>query len=131
MNLGIHGTRNLYDDRIRLKIIEVIKDKNITKIVTHAEPHGVCEIARNVARELAIPLELHFLDIRKGRGMFAQRSKEVAENSDYALIFHDGKSKGTANEKKLLDKMNKPYEYFVYEPSEDWTVDFDIESVEI
>lgn len=132
MNLGIHGTRDLYDDRIRLKILEVIEQKHVTKIVTHGEPHGVCEIARKLAQEIGMPLELHFLNIKNGRGMFANRSKEVIENSDYSLIFHDGKSKGTSNEKKMLDKFNKPYEYYVFEPSNDWSVDdFDLDNIEI
>lgn len=79
-----------------------------------------------------MPLELHFLNIKNGRGMFANRSKEVIENSDYSLIFHDGKSKGTSNEKKMLDKFNKPYEYYVFEPSNDWSADdFDLDNIEI
>ena len=64
--------------------------------------------------------------------MFEKRSKGVIESSDYTVVFHDGKSKGTSNEMKLLDKYNKPYEYYKFDRDEDWTVemsDFDIDSI--
>ena len=130
--LGVHGTRDLYDDRIRVELLELIQKYNVTRIVTHAEPHGVCEIARKLAQEQGLILELHFLDIKKGRGMFAHRSKGVIDNSDYSVVFHDGKSKGTENEVKLLKKLNKPYAYHLYERDNDWTCEFeDIEFEEI
>lgn len=123
ISLGVHGTRDLYDDRIRLKLLEIIKEHNINKIVTHAEPHGVCEIARKLAQEEGLVLELHFLDIKKGRGMFSHRSLGVIQNSDYTAVFHDGVSKGTSNEVKLLKKLNKDFEYYVFERDNDWSVD--------
>lgn len=131
--LGVHGTRDLYDDRVRLVLLDTIKKYNIGKIVTHAEPHGVCETARKLAQELGLVLELHFLDIKKGRGMFCHRSLGVIKNSDYSIVIHDGISKGTQNEIKLLEKLKKPYEYYKYEKNDDWTtdVDIDIEDFEI
>lgn len=34
VSLGVHGTRDLYDDRIRLTLIETIEKYGINKIVT-------------------------------------------------------------------------------------------------
>ena len=119
VSLGVHGTRDLYDDRIRLKLMELVEKYGINKIVTHAEPHGACEIARKFAQENGLVLELHYLNIKYAQGMFERRSKGVIENSDYTVVFHDGKSKGTSNEMKLLDKYNKPYEYYKFDRDED------------
>ena len=130
LSLGVFGTRDLYDDRIRLKIIETINEGNYTKIVTAGEPHGVCEIARKLAQELGIGLETYYLDIKKGRGMFHHRSKNVIENCDYMLVFHDGISKGTDNEVKLLKKLGKKYEYYKFDKNNDWTVDVDLMDIE-
>ena len=129
-SLGVFGTRDLYDDRIRLKITETIEKGGYTKIVTAGEPHGACEIARKLAQELGMGLETYYLDIKKGRGMFHHRSKNVIENCDYMLVFHDGSSKGTENEVKLLDKMQKPYEYYKYDKKDDWTTDIDLTDIE-
>ena len=74
-------------------------------IVTHAEPEGVCGVVRGVAKELAIPLKLHFLNFKYLRGAFERRSKDVLSDSDVSVFIHDGKSKGTSNEIKLADKM--------------------------
>lgn len=127
VSLGVHGTRDLYDDRIRLILLDCIEKHNITKIVTHAEPHGVCEIARKLAQELGLVLELHYLNIRKGKGMFYHRSMGVINNSDFSIVIHDGISKGTENEIKLLQKMKKDFEYHKIEKTDDWTTDIDID----
>lgn len=127
ISLGVHGTRDLYDDRVRIILLDCIKKYGITKIVTHAEPHGVCEIARKLAQELGIVLELHYLNIRNGRGMFYHRSFGVINSSDFSVVIHDGVSKGTQNEVKLLKKMNKDFEYHKIEKTDDWTTCFDID----
>lgn len=127
ISLGVHGTRDLYDDRVRLILLDLIKKYNINKIVTHAEPHGVCEIARKLAQEEGLILELHHLNIKKSGGMFYHRSLGVIKNSDYSVVIHDGVSKGTSNEMKLLQKLNKSFEYYKLEKADDWTTEIDFE----
>ena len=133
ISLGVHGTRDLYDDRIRLTLIKTIEKYGINKIVTHAEPHGVCEIARKLAQELGLVLELHYLNLRNGRGMFNKRSLGVIESSDYSIVFHDGVSKGTSNEVKLLQKLKKQFDYYKFDKEDDWTTysDFEIDEFEM
>jgi hypothetical protein len=114
MNLGILGSRNL----VGIKIYEFIKAEIIKKnpdlIVTSGEIKGVCEYARMIAQELKIPLLTYFYDFHKyNKGCFEKRSEQIIKNSEQILVFHDGKSKGTINEIKLLKKLNRKYEYFL------------------
>ena len=51
------------------------------------------------------------------RGAFEQRSKEIVQDADYFIILHDGKSVGTTNEKKLVEKSGKPFYYEIIEPT--------------
>lgn len=106
MRLGFHGSRTLKDERVRIIILEEIEKHKPTMIVTHAEPEGVCEMVRKIAREKAIPLKLHFLNFKYLRGAFERRSKDVLNDTDYHIFIHDGRSKGTSNELKLAIKMN-------------------------
>jgi hypothetical protein len=109
--LSVHGSRTLMDERVKIILIEEIEKHEVTEIVTHAEPDGVCDVARRLAKERAIPLKLHFLNFKYLRGAFEHRSKEVFRDSDRAVFIHDGKSKGTSNEVKLAEKMGVPYTY--------------------
>ena len=117
MKLGIHGSRTLNDERVKIIILEAIKKYNPTRIITHAEPDGVCAVARKTAKEVAIPLTVHFLNFKYLRGAFEHRSKDVMNDSDVDIVIHDGNSKGTSNEILLLNKMKKKYEVSVIEVS--------------
>ena len=111
MKLSVHGSRTLSDERVKIILLEEIKEHGVTQIVTHAEPEGVCAVARQLCRDLAIPLKLHFLNFKYLRGAFEHRSIDVLNDSDRAVFIHDGKSKGTANELKLAQKRGLPYRY--------------------
>jgi hypothetical protein len=81
-------------------------------LVTTQEPKGVCALAQVYAKENAIPLELHFLNIKRyARGAFEHRSDEVIKSVDFILLIHDGESQGTKNELARVKKFNKPYKY--------------------
>jgi len=128
-NLSFHGSRDLNDERVRIVILEEIKNHNPTTIVTHAEPGGVCGLVRKICKEMAIPLKLHFLNFKYLRGAFEHRSKDVLMDSDHSIFIHDGESKGTSNELKLSKKMKVPYTYHQLKPAlYDVSVGFDIET---
>ena len=129
--LGLHGSRTLQDERIKIIIMEEIKKHKPVVIITHAEPGGVCGVGRELCRELAIPLKLHFLNFKYLRGAFEHRSIDVIRDSNYSIFIHDGQSKGTSNELKLAEKMGAQYSYYKldpaeheesvgFEPTEDW-----------
>lgn len=109
MRLGIHGSRSLSDERIKIIILEEIEKHKPNFIVTHAEPDGVCSVARAVSKDLGIPLCLHFLNFKFLRGAFEHRSKDVIKDSDFSVFIHDGESKGTNNEIALAKKMEVPH----------------------
>jgi len=116
IRLSVHGSRTLFDERVKILLIEEINAHNVTRLVTHAEPQGVCQMARRLAKELSIPLTLHFLNFKYQRGAFEKRSKAVLLDCDRAIFIHDGKSRGTKNELKLAKKIGKPYTFHTLEP---------------
>jgi hypothetical protein len=125
--IGVFGSRKLKDERIKIIILEKIKELQPTLILTCQEPQGVSEVAQRVCKDYGYPLQLHFLNMRYLRGAFEQRSKEIIKEADYFIILHDGESKGTANEKKLIEKSGKPFFYEIIEPTEhDRSVGFNI-----
>jgi len=113
--LSIHGSRSLKDERVKIILLEEIEKNNPTTIVTYAEPDGVCKVARDLCKEKAIPLKLHFLNFRFLRGAFEHRSKEAFLDSDFCIFIHDGESKGCSNELILCKKMGLPYRYYKIE----------------
>jgi len=136
MKLTVHGSRTLDDERVQIILLEEIAKYQITEIVTHAEPEGVCGVARRLCKEKAIPLKVHFLNFKYLRGAFEHRSKDVLNDGDRAIFIHDGKSKGTSNEMKLAKKMNIPYSHHEldvtqykssvgFEIEGEWGTDFD------
>lgn len=115
--VGVFGSRTLKDERVLTIILEQIKKTNATMILTCQEPQGVSEVAQKVCKQYGYPLQLHFLNMQYLRGAFEQRSKEIVQAADYFIIIHDGVSKGTSNEKKLVEKSGKPYHYEVLQPT--------------
>ena len=127
MKLSVHGSRTLSDERVKILLMEEIEAHGITGIVTHGEPDGVCKVARDLCREKAIPLTLHFLNFKYLRGAFEHRSRDVLKGGDRAIFIHDGKSRGTSNELKLAEKMGIPYAYHRLEPTQyETSVGFEI-----
>lgn len=126
--LAVCGSRTLDDERVKIILLEEIDDKGITEIVTHAEPEGVCAVARRLCKEKAIPLKLHFLNFRYLRGAFEHRSRAVFDDCDCAIFIHDGESKGTANELKMAKKLGLPCVCHELKPSRyNASVGFEIE----
>lgn len=115
--IGVFGSRSLKDERVETIILEKIMEKKATLILTAQEPQGVCEVAQRICKKYGIPLQLHFLNMLYLRGAFEQRSIEIVAEADYFVIIHDGQSRGTANEKKLVIESGKAYHYEVLEVS--------------
>lgn len=128
MKISIHGSRGLEDERVKIILLEELQRRDVSCIVTHAEPAGVCKVARQIAREKAIPLKLHFLNFKYLRGAFERRSKAVLADCDLAICIHDGTSKGTANEIKLAKKMQvETVTHLIEESEHKQSVGFDID----
>jgi hypothetical protein len=113
MKLAVFGSRSIADNRVKIEIADFFnRHPDFNMLITTQEPKGVCALAQVYAKENAIPLELHFLNIKRyARGAFEHRSDEVIESADFILLIHDGESRGTKNELARVKKFNKPYKY--------------------
>jgi hypothetical protein len=113
MKLAVFGSRSIKDNRVKIEIADFLNENpDFDMLVTTQEPKGTCALAQIYAKENAIPLELHFLNIKRyARGAFEHRSDEVIKSSDFVLLIHDGESQGTQNELMRVKKFNKPYKY--------------------
>ena len=118
VTVGVFGSRSLDDERVETIILEKIKEWDVTHVATCQEPQGVSEVAQRVSKNYGYPLQLHFLNFQYLRGAFEQRSREIVAECDCFITIHDGESKGTANEHKLVEKSGKPFHYEVLEPSQ-------------
>jgi hypothetical protein len=117
MKLAIFGSRSIKDSRVKIEIADFLNEHpEFSTLITTQEPKGVCALAQVYAKENAIPLELHFLNIKKyARGAFEHRSDEVIKSADFIILIHDGESQGTENELARVKKFNKPYKYIKLE----------------
>lgn len=118
MKLAVFGSRTLKDERVKMLIYDAIEEHGADTIVTTQEPLGVCTVAQQVAKELSLVLELHFLNFRYRRGAYEHRSDDVIKAADFVLLIHDGVSKGTKNELERVKHFKKPYRYEVLEPTD-------------
>ena len=117
MRLSIHGSRSLSDERVKILILEEVAAHGVTALVTHGEPDGVCRVARELCREIAMPLHLHYLNFKRKRGAFAHRTVAVLADCDRALFIHDGVSRGTSNELAMAIRDAKPHSLHTLPPA--------------
>ena len=115
--LCVMGSRTLEDERVKIILLEEINKTNCAAIITCAEPGGVSEVARKLAKEKGMPLILFHLNFKYLRGAFEHRSIDALRASDAAVFVHDGESKGTANELQVCKKIGVPYRYEKLEKS--------------
>ena len=117
--LIIFGSRSLRGNKVAEIIKTTLQKKKINEVITSGGIRGVCLEAQKVCQRLAMPVKLIFPDFTKyARGAFSMRSKAIITEGDMALVIHDGISKGTANELKLLEKTGIKYEYYTMQPEE-------------
>ena len=129
MKLAFFGSRSLRTRKKEvLKIIEAeIKKHNPELVVTSGAPGGVCKLVRDYCKKNGFTLKLYNLDFKKhNRGAFQYRSMLTIEDSDYVILIHDGKSRGTKNEFDLVRRFGKLYTYHLIKiQKEDIRVDID------
>ena len=102
MKLAIIGSRNISVDNLDSYISDAV-----TEIVSGGAI-GVDSFAREYANRKEIPLT-EFLPNYSIYGKYAplKRNQEIAEYADAALVFWDGKSKGTLYTINFFKKLNK------------------------
>ena len=113
--VSFHGSRTITRKQAMPIIEDVIEKMQPDTIITHGEPGGACQHARQAAKEKGIPLKCHHLQHWRLAGQFHWRSTAVLEDSEHAIFFHDGISQGTANELRLAQKLKMAYDYYLLE----------------
>lgn len=133
MILGIFGSRSLKSDKsynfIKSKIEEFVKKEKIEYIVLPGGIKGACESALKILSSQLIPVKLFFYSHEASKwgriDSIRKRTKDVVNEGDYFLCFHDGISKGTLWDIELLKKKNKKYKYYIIK--EDSIEDYEYE----
>ena len=110
--LSFHGSRTLSLKQCKPVILAMFEKHLPETIVTHGEPEGACEFAKQLAREHGISLKLHHLQHWRQQGQFYWRSRSVLEDSEHAIFLHDAISQGTANELAMCKQMGVAFTYF-------------------
>ena len=111
MKLAIIGARNL--------VVENLEDyipSNCDEIVSGGA-RGIDKCAEDFAHRKAIRLTVFLPDYKRfGRGAPLKRNEEIAQYSDCAIAFWDGRSKGTQYSIKLFEKLGKPVKFVIIQP---------------
>lgn len=102
MKLAIIGSRT-----ITQLVIDAYVPQNVTEIVSGGA-RGVDALAKAFAGRTGKKLT-EFLPQyhRFGKGAPLKRNEEIAQYADEALVFWDGRSKGTAYTIRQFEKLNK------------------------
>jgi len=109
MRLIVAGSRTFNDKKRLFHVLDnIIPRFNITQIVS-----GTAKGADSLGEEYAFENNIECLRFPAewnlyGKAAGHRRNRIMAENSDYALVFWDGSSRGTKNMIDTMIKMNKP-----------------------
>lgn len=84
------------------------------EIVSGGAP-GADTLAVRYATEAGIPFKVFPADWKKyGRSAGPRRNRQMAEYGDAAIVFWDGKSRGTQNMIQQMRELGKPVEVVIY-----------------
>lgn len=109
MKVIIAGTRT-FDDYAYLcgKCQEILRGKTITSILSGAAK-GADEVGERYARRCGYPVERFAPEWDKhGKAAGPMRNRRMAAEADEAIVFWDGKSRGTKNMINEMALLNKP-----------------------
>lgn len=118
IRLCIAGSRT-FDDYNQLVleaktfIVEEIKTRNI--IIVSGTARGADSLGEDFGKQFGMTIEEYPADWDQfGKSAGYIRNKEMAQVSDYALIFWDGKSKGTKHMIDLCNAFNVKIKIITY-----------------
>jgi predicted Rossmann fold nucleotide-binding protein DprA/Smf involved in DNA uptake len=118
VRLAIVGSRSITDyDLIESKIIDILLKYNLNPIsIVSGGAKGIDTIAHKFALKYNIPIQVFKPDWQLGKHAGFLRNQTIVDNCDQAVIFWDGKSKGTLDTLKKLRKSEKPYYFNIIKP---------------
>ena len=119
--LIIAGTRSFNDYELLRSILSTLFMKHHCwtidwneEIVSGGAP-GADTLAVRYATEANMPFKVFPADWKKyGRSAGQRRNRQMAEYADAAIVFWDGKSRGTQNMIQQMRELGKPVEVVIY-----------------
>ena len=119
--LIIAGTRSFNDYELLRSVIAQLFMKRRCwtidwneEIVSGGAP-GADTLAVRYATEADMPFKVFPADWKKyGRSAGPRRNRQMAEYADAAIVFWDGKSRGTQNMIQQMRELGKPVEVVIY-----------------
>lgn len=119
--LIVAGTRSFNDyELLRSVIAQLFMKRHCwiidwnEEIVSGGAP-GADTLAVRYATETGIPFKVFPADWKKyGRSAGPRHNRQMAEYADAAIVFWDGKSRGTQNMIQQMRELGKPVEVVIY-----------------
>lgn len=112
MRLLIAGSRNFVNYELLYKELKPIKD--ITEIISGGA-RGADKLGECYANLNNIPIKLFPANWNLGKQAGYLRNVDMGEYCDCAIIFWNGKSRGTKHMIDILQQKNKPYKIVYFE----------------
>ena len=113
MKLIISGSRNLVSLEVKTFVTERLTEYNDANAVSELVS-GLAIGPDTIGKNWAILNKIKVVEFKpdwkknkRSAGMI--RNMEMAKYGDFAMIFWDGESRGTANMIDCMEKLNKPY----------------------
>lgn len=106
MKVAVVGSRSFEDYALLKKTLDELYP-NITLIVSGGA-RGADSLSEQYAKEEGIRTLIFKPDWEKhGRAAGFIRNRDIVENADMVIAFHDGQSKGTANSIEIAKRLGK------------------------
>jgi hypothetical protein len=114
MKVLIAGSRNLQvsNNTMLEDLNEFLDDINagFVSTIISGGATGIDKCGESLAESLGVPVKQYLPNWKKeGKKAGPLRNKEMVDACDAALIYYDGKSKGTLSTINFLKKTTKPY----------------------
>lgn len=111
--LIIVGTRSFND-------YEMLRNTVFSAEIVSGGAPGADTLAVRYATEVDMPFKVFPADWKKyGRSAGPRRNRQMAEYADAAIVFWDGKSRGTQNMIQQMRELGKPVEVVIYPKEEE------------
>ncbi len=109
LKLSVIGSRSFHNEDLLYNTIENIND-SITLIISGGAK-GADELAKKWAKRNNIPFKPILPEWEKfGKAAGIKRNRLIVEESDFCLIFWDGKSAGTKSSIEFCKKLKRPFQ---------------------
>lgn len=109
LKLSVIGSRSFQNEDLLCNTIEGISD-SITLIISGGAK-GADELAEKWAKRNSIPFKPILPEWEKfGKAAGIKRNRLIVEESDFCLIFWDGKSAGTKSSIEFCKKLKRPFQ---------------------